>query len=87
MLTPFGKEARKWRIDNDVAMKTMASDLGVSVSYLSAVEHGKKPITADTPIVKKLPLKLRQAVYVQMLKHHDGESARLRDLLGLVEKP
>ena len=42
MLTEFGKFLRKWRIDLELKFRVMASDLGVSMAYLSAVENGKK---------------------------------------------
>lgn len=44
MLTDFGKELRKIRIDNNEFLKDMANKLGVTVSYLSAVENGKRDI-------------------------------------------
>ena len=47
MLTPFGKFCRKLRIDRNEILKDMASKLNVTVSYLSAVEHGKRPIPND----------------------------------------
>ncbi|WP_404354491.1 helix-turn-helix domain-containing protein [Exiguobacterium aurantiacum] len=50
MLTPFGKFCRKLRIDRNEILKDMASKLGVTVSYLSAVEHGKRPIPNEWEI-------------------------------------
>lgn len=47
MLTEFGKEIRKLRLEHDDLLKNMAAKLGVTSSYLSAIEHGKKPIPAD----------------------------------------
>ena len=44
MLTPFGKFLRKLRIDRGELMKDMAEKLGVTASYLSAVEMGKKAV-------------------------------------------
>ena len=44
MLTPFGKKIRKFRIDKGVRMADMADYLRMPASYLSAIEHGKKPI-------------------------------------------
>lgn len=44
MITPFGKFCRKLRIDNGELLKDMASKLGVTASYLSAVENGKRKI-------------------------------------------
>jgi transcriptional regulator with XRE-family HTH domain len=42
MLTSIGKFFRKLRIDEGEILKDMAEKLGVSVSFLSAVENGKK---------------------------------------------
>ncbi len=42
MLTSLGKFLRKIRIDHGEVLKNMADKLGVTVSYLSAVENGKK---------------------------------------------
>lgn len=44
LITPFGKFCRKLRIDNGELLKDMASKLGVTASYLSAVENGKRKI-------------------------------------------
>lgn len=45
MLTPFGKELRKMRIDRVMPLKTMAEQLGISSAYLSSIEYGKRQIT------------------------------------------
>jgi transcriptional regulator with XRE-family HTH domain len=42
MLTSTGRFLRKLRIDKGEILKDMAEKLGVSVSFLSAVENGKK---------------------------------------------
>lgn len=47
MLTLFGKFCRKLRIDNGELLKNMADKLGVTPSYLSAVETGKRNIPTD----------------------------------------
>jgi HTH-type transcriptional regulator, competence development regulator len=47
MLTPFGKFCRKLRIDNEELLKDMAGKLGVTSSYLSAVENGKRKVPRD----------------------------------------
>lgn len=44
MLTSFGKFCRKLRIDNGELLKDMAVKLGVTSSYLSAVENGKRNV-------------------------------------------
>ena len=45
MITQFGKMLRKLRIDKDVVLGEMASDLKISSAYLSSVENGKKNVT------------------------------------------
>lgn len=47
MLTLFGKFCRKLRIDNGELLKDMANKLGVTSSYLSAVENGKRNVPHD----------------------------------------
>lgn len=41
-ITEIGKELRKLRIDRDERLLEMASRLGVSAAFISAVETGKK---------------------------------------------
>lgn len=47
MLTPFGKELRKLRIDRGVSLKDLSTRLGIPASYASAVETGGKNPTSD----------------------------------------
>ena len=47
MLTEFGKALRKIRIDKNELLKEMSDKLGVTASYLSAVEHGKREIPSE----------------------------------------
>ena len=49
MITSFGKELRKLRIDHEEILKDMADRLGVSSAFLSAVEVGKKNIPEGWP--------------------------------------
>ncbi|MBE7114326.1 helix-turn-helix domain-containing protein [Bacillus paranthracis] len=44
MLTTFGKFCRKLRVDRDELLKDMAKKLDVTVSYLSAIENGKRNV-------------------------------------------
>lgn len=44
MLTQFGVFCRKLRIDNGELLKSMADKLGVTSSYLSAVETGRRSV-------------------------------------------
>jgi transcriptional regulator with XRE-family HTH domain len=41
-MTPFGEKIRKLRLERGVTLKDMASAIGVSPAYLSALEHGKR---------------------------------------------
>jgi len=47
MLTLFGKFCRKLRIDRGELLKDMSDKLGVTPSYLSAVENGKRNIPPE----------------------------------------
>ena len=47
MLTSLGKFLRKLRIDQGEILKDMADKLGVTVSFLSAVENGKKKMPSN----------------------------------------
>lgn len=41
-MTPFGARIRDLRRQRGLTLQKMASDLGVSAAYLSALEHGKR---------------------------------------------
>lgn len=47
MITPLGKELRKFRIDHGYLLKDMADGIGVSSAFLSAIETGRKSPPAD----------------------------------------
>lgn len=47
MTTDFGKFCRKLRIDHEERLKDMADKLGVTSSYLSAIEKGSRRIPSD----------------------------------------
>ena len=46
-LTNFGKEVRKIRMDQNQKLLQMAEALGVSSSFLSAIERGRKKVPSD----------------------------------------
>jgi transcriptional regulator with XRE-family HTH domain len=52
MLTPLGKALRKLRIDRGWLLKDMADGAGVTPSFLSGVETGRK--SAPTGLVSKI---------------------------------
>jgi transcriptional regulator with XRE-family HTH domain len=41
-VTPFGERLRALRAERGLTLKEMAADLGVSSTYLSALEHGRR---------------------------------------------
>lgn len=41
-MTPFGNKIREHRATRGITLKKMASDLGVSSAYFSALEHGHR---------------------------------------------
>ena len=41
-MTPFGERLRTLREERGILLKEMAVDLGVSATYLSALEHGRR---------------------------------------------
>lgn len=41
-MTPFGARLRQLREDRGLRLKDMADELGVSATYLSALEHGRR---------------------------------------------
>jgi transcriptional regulator with XRE-family HTH domain len=44
MVTVFGKFLRKLRVDRELTLRDMATSLGISSAYLSAMELGKRTI-------------------------------------------
>lgn len=44
MITDFGKVLKKYRIDTNESLRDMAYKLGITASYLSAIECGKRNI-------------------------------------------
>ncbi|MCJ8162321.1 helix-turn-helix domain-containing protein [Acinetobacter zhairhuonensis] len=72
-LTDFGKAIRKLRIDYDTNLNELATSIGVSSAFLSAVETGKKPISAEliTKITNALGL---SKVEENLLTHAASQS-------------
>jgi len=62
MLTDLGRFLRKIRIDHGEILKDMADKFGVTSSYLSAVENGKRAIPEvwEEIILRNYPLDERQ---------------------------
>nr|DAL98045.1 MAG TPA: helix-turn-helix domain protein [Caudoviricetes sp.] len=47
MTTSYGKALRKIRIDHDEILRDMATKLGITSAYLSAIENGKRSVPTD----------------------------------------
>lgn len=47
MLTEFGKNLRRLRIDRGLLLKNMADDLEITSAYLSSIENGKRKPSLD----------------------------------------
>lgn len=45
MVTAFGKELRKIRLEKNLRLKDMADTLEIKSSYLSSIENGKRDIS------------------------------------------
>lgn len=93
MLSAFGKELRRIRLDKSELLKDMADRLGVTSSYLSAVEHGKrdipsdwiKKIICDYSLGKEQGEKLKKAAESSVLSvkiNLKGKSAETADLVN-----
>lgn len=67
MTTELGKELRKLRIDRNERLLDMASKIGKSVAFVSAVEVGKKspPTGFEEKIIKTYGLAERAAAAVR----------------------
>lgn len=46
-ITEFGKAVRKARLDAEISLLQMASELNVSSAFLSGMETGRKKVTED----------------------------------------
>ena len=46
-ITAYGKVVRQFRADAKVSLRQMAEEIGLSPTYISAVEVGEKPVTDD----------------------------------------
>lgn len=44
-LTPFGEAVRLARMRNDLTLKNMADEMGISSAYLSGIEYGEKRLS------------------------------------------
>ena len=69
MLTPYGKGIRKHRIDRGMTLREMATELGVTPAFLSAVETGRRSVPDGmlTKISKLLNLDMAERAELEAL--------------------
>lgn len=60
MMTELSMILRKIRLENGQVLKKMADSLGVTSSYLSAVENGKRPMPKEWPEILSKEYHLNQ---------------------------
>lgn len=61
-LSPFGKEIRRIRLDQEITLLEMARRLGVSSAFASAVEVGSKKVPDDYPARVAVALNLSDEI-------------------------
>lgn len=79
MLTKFGKQLRKIRIENDHKLKDMADKLNVTVAYLSAVENGNRKVPDEWvhTIADEYHLNEQEQVELQHAAYEDKKEIRI----------
>ena len=79
MITPFGKDLRKLRIDRDETLFNMAKKLEVSISYLSSIESGHRNIPDNMVenVIKKYRL---NKVKAESLREAAANSSGVLDI-------
>ena len=79
MATTFGKELRKLRIDKDETIHGMAKKLGISISYLSAIEAGSRNIPNGmvNKIIEKYHLNNERS---EIMRQAEAESSKGIDI-------
>ena len=87
MITEFGKALRTIRIEHDEILKDMAAHLGVTASFLSSVEIGKKNVPASwvARISEVYGLSEQEKIELQV-KANDSANAVKLTLFGSSQK-
>lgn len=84
-LTEFGKAIRKARIESGDTLKTMATSLGISPAFLSAVETGKKKIPNHLVVRIEALLKKQGVEVADLMKLADLSNNQV-SLNGMCEQ-
>ena len=72
MLNEFGIFTRKLRIETGQRLKDMADKLGISSSYLSAAEIGKRPIPVKWLDILKTKYNLSHEQYLELERAYEN---------------
>jgi len=72
MLNEFGIFTRKLRIETGQRLKDMADKLGISSSYLSATEIGKRPIPVKWLDILKTEYNLSHEQYLELERSYEN---------------
>ncbi len=83
MTTEYGKTVRKLRIDKLMSLKELAEKLGVTPSYISAVEMGRKKLTDElvesVSDAMELSRSERELVWVAAVESRDHVTIDVRN--------
>ena len=66
-----GPRLKRFRRDNDLTQAEMATELGISASYLNLMEHNQRPVTAT------ILLKLATVFDVNLARFESAEEEQL----------
>ncbi len=79
MITEYGKALRKIRIDKGEVLKNMADKLGMTSSYLSAIECGKRkiPDSMTEKIISLYDLKDEERLILEEAKQKSAKSIEI----------
>lgn len=78
MLTPFGKAARKLRVEKGLRLLDVAGLLGVSASYISAIETGRRQVTVQFAQKLASALKLNEAETRELIQGAEQTASDLK---------
>jgi transcriptional regulator with XRE-family HTH domain len=86
-ITEFGKRLRILRIERGEILMTMATTLGVTPSYLSAVENGKREVPLDWPRKIAQHYALSAADFEELVSFAELSKTTVRLNLGKAGQP
>jgi len=78
MLTPFGKAARKLRIEKGLRLLDVAYSLGVTASYVSAVETGRRQVTEEFALRVAHALQLNESESDELVRSAQQTTSGLK---------